>query len=599
MIVATAGHVDHGKTSLVKALTGVDADRLPEEKRRGMTIDLGFAYQGDIGFVDVPGHERFVHNMLAGVSGIDLALLVVAADDGPMPQTHEHLAILRLLGVPRIVVALTKIDRVPPERVAEVQASLATLLPAAPLFLVSSVTGHGVAALSQFLEEAARTLAPRKAKGNFRLSVDRCFIVAGAGLVVTGTAMSGEIKVGDDVRSLIAGTGARVRGIHAHSAPAQCGRAGQRLALNLAGFEGKAPIVRGDWIVAGPAPDPVRRFDARLHGIDPSLKHWSAVHLHLGAADVLGRVAFLDGNGLVQLHLDRPVGTVCGDRFIVRDASARRTLGGGMVIDVFPPARGRGKPERLAWLAAMEIEDHDAALAALLERSPTGVDLARFAANRNLPAAIGWRFAPAHWRALRDKALAALAAWHARFPDMAGLPEDRVLKGARIAPEALVSLVQELASEGVVMREGRSVRLATHQIAVNPDDAVLWKKIEPLLEAGGLRPPTLTDLSTHCSMEVKKLEAALSRLARHGKVVRVSKTRFFLPTALRELEAIALDMNEITAAGFRDRAGIGRNLSIEVLEYFDRIKFTRRAGDAHVIRGRDSHPGGAHGLQIR
>jgi len=596
VIVATAGHVDHGKTSLVKALTGVDADRLPEEKKRGMTIDLGFAYMAGIGFVDVPGHERFVHNMLAGVAGIDLALLVVAADDGPMPQTREHLAILELLGVPRAAVALTKIDRVPPSRVDEVKGSIEellapTVLAGAPLFPVSSVSGKGIAALKGFLERAARDIPDPILNGNFRLSVDRCFSVAGAGLVVTGTAMSGEIAVGAEVRALLAGTGARVRGIHAHNAPAQHGRAGQRLALNLAGLEGKAPIARGDWIVAGALPEPVRRFDARLRAIDAPVKHWTPVHLHLGASDVLARVALLDEQGLVQLILERPVGAVRGDRFIVRDPSARRTLGGGAVIDVFPPARGRAKPGRLAWLKAMALEDDSAALSALLENAPLGVDMARFAANRNLPAASGWRFSPAHWQALREKALANLAAWHARAPDLPGPAEDRLLEGTgmRVAPQALANLTAELIRDDRVVREGRALRLASHRIEVNPLDAALWKRVEPLLEQAALRPPTLTELAIQCSTDVKKLEAALSRLARHGKVVRVSKNRFFLPAAVRKLEEIAQGMDHVTAAAFRDRSGIGRNLAIEVLEFFDRTRFTRRVGDAHVLtrdRGR-------------
>ena len=599
MIVATAGHVDHGKTSLVKALTGVDADRLPEEKKRGMTIDLGFAYVAGIGFVDVPGHERFVHNMLAGVSGIDLALLVVAADDGPMPQTREHLAILQLLGVPRVAVALTKIDRVAPERTAEVSAQISTLLPGAPVFPLSSVRGDGIADLQEFLEAATRTLDPRRVAGNFRLSVDRCFSIAGAGLVVTGTAISGEVAVGAEVRALLAGSGARVRAIHAHNAPAQRGHAGQRLALNLAGLDGKARIKRGDWIVAEGVPEPVRRFDARLRCMEGSIKHWTPVHLHLGAADVLARIALLNENGLVQLIPDQPVGAVRGDRFIVRDQSARRTLGGGVVIDVFPPPRGRAKLARLAWLEAMALDDDEAALAALLESSPAGVDLARFAANRNLPAASGWRFSQAHWHALREKALANLAAWHARAPDMVGPAEDRVLDATRIAREAVLKLAEELISEGLVVREGSGVRLASHRVEVSAPDATLWQRVEPLLRAGGLRPPTLTELAVATRMDGKKIEAALSRLARHGKVVRISKNRFFLPAAVRQLEELAQDMEEITAAAFRDRSGLGRNLAIEVLEFFDRIKFTRRVGDAHVIRGRDSHPGGAHGLQIR
>ncbi|MDX1376875.1 MAG: selenocysteine-specific translation elongation factor, partial [Burkholderiales bacterium] len=348
MIVATAGHVDHGKTSLVRALTGVDTDRLPEEKKRGLTIDLGFAYlplagAATIGFVDVPGHERFVHNMLSGVAGIDFALLVVAADDGPMPQTREHLAILDLLGVSQGAVALSKIDRVSEARVAEVRAALGTLLAptglaGAPIFPLSVVSDTGVGALKAHLEAAARALQPRAREGNFRLAVDRAFTIAGAGLVVTGTVVSGEVAVGDTVRALLAGEAARVRSIHAQNAAAGIGVAGERCALNLAGIDGKSPIERGDWIVAGTLPPAVRRFDARLRVLADeagALAHWTPVHVHLGAADVTGRVAVLEGagiapgaSGLVQLLLERPIGALGGDGFILRDQSSRRTLAG-------------------------------------------------------------------------------------------------------------------------------------------------------------------------------------------------------------------------------------------------------------------------------
>ena len=610
MIVATAGHVDHGKTSLVRALTGVDTDRLPEEKRRGLTIDLGFAYLDSIGFVDVPGHERFVHNMLAGVAGIDFVLFVVAADDGPMPQTREHLAIRDLLGVSRGAVALTKIDRVARERVdavsAEIGALLApTRLAGAPLFPVSTVSNEGVAALLQFLKQAANEVSGRKAGGNFRLAVDRCFTIAGAGLVVTGTAMSGEVAVGDEVRVLLADANTRVRSIHAHNVPAGRGCAGQRLALNLSGLDGNTRIIRGDWIVAGELPPAVSRFDARLKNVSQqALKHWMPVHVHLGAADVLGRVAILEEKeiapgkaALVQLVLEKPIGALRGDGFIVRDQSSRSTLGGGTVIDVFPPARGRAKPERLAHLAAMEIDDDARALEALLAQSPGGVDLARFAANRNLGAMSGWRFSDAHWRALREKALATIAAWHARSPDTVGPPEDRILEGMRLPRETILALAEELAREGAIVREALGVRLPSHRVELSAPDMALWKKTEPALEAAGLRPPPLAELAASLRVDAKKLEAALSRAARQGMVVRVSKNRFFLPAALRRLEEMArAEMQaggSITAAAFRDRSGIGRNLTIEVLEYFDRIRFTRRVGDARVIRGQSPNSGDA------
>ena len=606
MIVATAGHVDHGKTSLVRALTGVDTDRLPEEKRRGMTIDLGFAYAGALGFVDVPGHERFIHNMLAGVGGIDFALLVVAADDGVMPQTREHVAILDLLGVSLGAVAISKIDRVPRERVAEVSAEVSallssTMLAAAPLFPLSAATGDGVDALRAHLQSAARSIGSRRTGGNFRLSVDRCFTIAGAGLVVTGTALSGEVQTGDEVRVLLAAASARVRSIHAHNTPAQRGRAGQRVALNLTGL--KHPVARGDWIAAGNVPVPVTRFDARLRTVGEPIRHWAPVHVHIGAADVLGRVALLDESGLAQLVLERPVGAVRGDRFIVRDPSARRTLGGGSVIDVFPPPRGRAKPERLAWLRAMENDDDASALAALLEASAGGVDLARFSANRNLPAQSGRRFAPRHWTALRDKALADLAAWHRDFPQSGAMPQDRVKAPA----DARAMLIEELAREGRVVREGAGLRLAAHRVELSPADAKLWQKVLPLLERGALRAPSVAELAGELGEDARKLEAALARFAAQGLVVRVSKNRFYLPQAVRRLEELAIDearaSGAITAAAFRDRTQIGRNLAIEVLEFFDRIKFTRRAGDKHVLarptEGRDSHPGGAPGLQIQ
>jgi selenocysteine-specific elongation factor len=626
MIVATAGHVDHGKSLLVRTLTGVDPDRLPEEKSRGMTIDLGFAYlpvagATPIGFVDVPGHERFVHNMLCGVGGIDFALLVVAADDGVMPQTREHLAILDLLGVARGAVALTKIDRVAPARVAEVAAQIrallaGTTLAAAPILPVSAVAGDGVAALRDHLIAAGRALAPRAARGNFRLAVDRRFTVAGAGLVVTGTAVSGSIAVGETARLLLAGLPARVRGIHAQNAKADRGRAGERLALNLAGPDlAIDAIARGDWVVAGEVPPPVGKLDARLRllaGEARPLAHWTPVHVHLGASDVTGRIAVLEGSsiapgasGLVQLVLDRPIGAVRADRFIVRDQSARRTIGGGAVIDVYPPARGRRRPERLAVLAASENDDDGVALAALLDAAPRGLDLARFAANRNLAPAEAARlfesaeartvatgaglvgFLPAHWDALGQAAVEALAAWHLRSPDAVGPAADRVL--SHLPGEVAAALVADLVARGAVVREGMGVRLASHRPSLAPADAALWAKVAPALDAGGLRPPALHEIAAQIGENPKKLESFLVRAHRHGLVVRLSENRFYRPAALRKLGEMAeqlagaSDRRLVAAAAFRDRSGIGRNLAIEVLEYFDRIKFTRRVGDAHQL----------------
>jgi selenocysteine-specific elongation factor len=625
MIIATAGHVDHGKTLLVKALTGIDADRLPEEKQRGMTIDLGFAYlpvEGarTIGFIDVPGHERFVRNMLCGVAGIDFVLLIVAADDGPMPQTLEHVGILDLLGVRHGAVALTKIDRAEPERVAQVTRDIADLLAGtaladAPIFPVSAISGAGIDDLKQHLVAMERAIPPRAQNGNFRLAVDRSFSIVGAGLVVTGTVASGTLAAGDQVRLLLAGQDARVRTIHAQNARAAAGQAGQRCALNLVGDLHADRIARGDWVVTGAVPPPTQKLDARLRvlsGAARALAHWTPVHVHCSAADVTGRVAILEGasllpgeSALVQLVLDRPIGALYGDPIILRDQSAQRTIAGGRVIDVFPPARGRARPDRVAALLAMEAAD-EAALAALLDGAAKGLDLARFAANRNLTAAeaaalharvpmraaggsIG--FSPGHWQSLKTRILDALAAFHRRAPDTAGPAAERILAGTdlRLPREAMSAVVCELAREGAVVKEGAAVRLPAHLPKLTAADAALWRKISPLLDENALRAPSLHEIAAAVSEEPRKIESFLVRAARLGYVVRIATNRFVRPQALRRLGRIAEEVaaagasRQVTAAAFRDRSAIGRNMTIEVLEYFDRVKFTRRVGDAHEL----------------
>ena len=376
MIVATAGHVDHGKTALVRALTGVDTDRLPEEKKRGLTIDLGFAYHplGDghvLGFVDVPGHERFVRNMLAGVGAIDLALVVVAADDGVMPQTREHTAILDLLGVTECIAVVSKVDKVEAARAGEVSVEIDALLSTtgmrgAEIHRVCALSGAGMDALAGALRERALSLAARAANGRFRLCVDRAFMLKGAGLVVTGTVHAGVASTGDRLVVTPSGHDARIRGIHAQDRPAESARAGERCALNLSGrgIESGA-VARGDWIVDRALHAPSDRIDVRLRvlpGQAPALRHCTPVHAHLAAAHSMARVAVLGtgsiapgDSGRVQVVLDHPLHALAGDRVVIRDQSATRTMGGGTIIDPFSPKRGRARPARLAWLDAIEV----------------------------------------------------------------------------------------------------------------------------------------------------------------------------------------------------------------------------------------------------
>ena len=630
MIVVTAGHIDHGKTLLVKALTGVDADRLPEEKQRGLTIDLGFAYLPlidgpTIGFVDVPGHERFVRNMLAGVSGIDLALLIVAADDGPMPQTEEHLAILDLLDIRRGVIAITKIDRVDKQRVAEVidavkALTAATTLADADVFPVSALSNAGVPELRVFLERAAQKNPVRSVEGGFRLAVDRSFHLKGAGLVVTGTVFAGETHPGDRLAITPGGHEVRVRTIHAQNHESDVGGAGQRCALNLTGRGiGRDNVARGIWL-ASPALDaPTRRIDAMLKVLaseDRSLKHWTPVHIHVGSAALTGRVALLDnrsiapgGSGLVQLVLDSHTGAVFGDRFVIRDQSAWRTIGGGRVIDPFAPGRGRRTPERLRLLEAMDQKIPAKALQAMCEAAPGGVDLGRFAVGRNLApekvasaagnanlvvaktSGAGTALTSESWDHLRSQIIDSIVQHHASAVDSAGVALEglRKLAAPEIRKPLFDAAVADLVTSGKLIREAGVLRQAGHQAALPEKDAALWNKISPLLDSEDTRPPSVPDLATDLSMDARALERFLTKLGRQGLVVQVSRNRFMTPAKIRRLaetaERLAADSSNerFTARMFRDASALGRNLTIEVLEFFDRSGFTRRIDDERTV----------------
>ena len=630
MIIATAGHVDHGKTLLIKALTGVDTDRLPEEKERGLTIDLGFAYHdlgdGDIlGFVDVPGHERFIRNMLAGVAGIDFALLIVAADDGPMPQTLEHLAILNYLGIRHGAVALSKTDRADANRLSEVENQITallagTLLAAAPVFRVSAISGDGVDALRSYLETTARSMAARAPGGHFRLAVDRSFTVTGAGLIATGTVFSGQVQVGDHLVVSPSGLEVRVRGIHAQNQPSDSGRAGQRCALNIVGQDiRKSQIHRGDWLLAPAAHAPTDRLDARIQiaaGEAKALRHWTPAHLHLGADDVNCRIAVLEGgsiapgaSGLVQLVLDSAIGALRGDRLILRDQSARRTMAGGEVIDPFSPKRGRAKPERLAHLAGMALPSAAQALAALLTSHAAGVDLRPFAVAWNLSAAEAgalyagadlehltsasgdWGLAPDHWRRLTASILGIVDDCHAATPQLLGPGEDEIARRLprRYALAVVRAALRALLADHELARQGPIFHRPGHQAQPTPDDLDLWGRAEPLLLAGGRRPPRVRELAEAMEVELAALEAFLGRATQFGWLFKVAANRYYPPSAAKELaelvEQLAATSEDglITASAYKDVSGIGRNVAINVLEFFNKIGFTQRLGDKHRV----------------
>ncbi|WP_374428519.1 selenocysteine-specific translation elongation factor [Ideonella dechloratans] len=639
MIIGTAGHIDHGKTTLVRALTGVDTDRLKEEKARGISIELGYAYaplaSGEVlGFIDVPGHEKFVHTMAAGAVGVDHALLVVAADDGVMPQTREHLAILGLLGVREGTVALTKVDRSDTTRVAEVRAELAALLAgtplaAAPVFETSATADGdpGVAALRAHLWALAEHHAQRRQDGLFRLAVDRVFTLAGQGTVVTGTVFGGQLAVGDTVAHSASGQKVRVRSIHAQNRAADRGVAGQRCALNLAGIEREA-IARGDWIADPRALQASNRMDVRLQLLPdaPALAQWAPVHVHVGTSHQTAHVALLDDAALapgrearVQLVLAQPVFVLPGDRFILRNAQASRTIGGGAVIDPFAPERKRRSPERLAYLDALEAALAGGPLGDLVAQSPTGLLRSRLALLMGRPpeglalAEAGLVQLPsgpedalllteAVWQRWREQVLAALARFHERTPDEPGVNAARLrrmaLPGqAQPQHDALWrALLEALLRDGAIASSGAWLHLPGHEVRLSEGERALAERLLPWVEEGGFDPPWVRDLAGRAGVAEEVVRQLLRTLARQGQLFQVVKDLFYAASQVQLLSGLLALLAARSLGGlvearvFRDHTGLGRKRAIQVLEFFDRVGYTRRVQDAHVLRAEAGWP---------
>ena len=625
MIIGTAGHIDHGKTTLVRALTGVDTDRLPEEKRRGISIELGYAYLHapdgvSLGFVDVPGHERLLHTMLAGATGIDHALLVVAADDGVMPQTREHFAVVALLGVREATVTITKIDRIDEavreSRLAEVRAGISALLAptplaGAPMLAVSATTGEGIDALRERLLEVARQEHSREEGLAFRLAVDRSFSLSGVGTVVTGTIFSGTVRIGDELRIAPGSRTVRVRGIHAQNQQAESAHAGQRCALALAGV-GKDEVHRGEWVCTPSAALASARIDVLLT-LWPdearSLRSGATVHAHLGASDVMASVALLDRDALApgetalaQLVLREPAGAWHGDRGVLRDASATRTVAGVRVLDPFAPVRYRRTPERLRTLAAWAIDERAARVAALLHNAPLGIDTAQAARALSLadeealplPAdavRIGHTaIARSHLGVLEEQIAERLADFHRTAPDEVG-PDARRLKrlaGPRTDDALWRHALDELVAHGTLVRSGTWLHLPDHAARLNEAEQKLAQKLLPRLADGGFDPPWVRDLAKDCAASEAMVRQTLASLARRGETFQVVKDLYYPLATVERLAAIARDCLDgpagLEAASFRDATGLGRKRAIQLLEFFDRVGYTRRVKDTHLLR---------------
>lgn len=606
MIIATAGHVDHGKTTLLQAITGVNADRLPEEKKRGMTIDLGYAYwpQPDgrvLGFIDVPGHEKFLSNMLAGVGGIDHALLVVACDDGVMAQTREHLTILHLTGNPQLTVALTKADRVDESRIDEVRQQLQAILQEygfanAPIFVTVATEGRGIDELRAHLQQLSSREQTRDHR--FRLAIDRAFTVKGAGLVVTGTALSGEVKVGDSLWLTGVNNPMRVRGLHAQNQPSEQAHAGQRIALNIAGDAEKEQLNRGDWLLSDAPTEPSERVIVSLQTHTP-LTQWQPLHIHHAASHVTGRVSLLE-NDLAELVFDTPLCLADNDRLVLRDISARTTLAGARVVTLNPPRRGKRKAEYLQWLTALALTENDsAALAVHLERG--AVNLADFAWARQLSDDGLHRLSQqpdfiqagnnllnatvaARWQ---RKVLTTLATYHEQHQDEPGPGRERLRRMALpMEDDALVLLlIEKMRESGVIQSHHGWLHLPDHKAGFTPAQDAIWQKAAPLF---GDEPWWVRDLAQKTGTDEQLMRQVLRHSAQQGLITAIVKDRYYrndrivtFANLIRELDQ---EKGSTCAADFRDRLNVGRKLAIQILEYFNRIGFTRRRGNDHLLR---------------
>lgn len=639
MIVGTAGHIDHGKTSLVRSLTGIDTDRLQEEKTRGISIELGYAYvpvaaardgghvdagpDDVLGFVDVPGHERFVHTMVAGASGIDFALLVVAADDGPMPQTREHLAILALLGITRGAVALTKVDRTDADQRANAHQQLQSLLAgstlqAAPVFEVVATDPDdaGIQALRKHLHAEAAAADTRRqdasAHALVRMSVDRAFSLPGHGTMAAGMLQGGRISSGDMLQVLPQGMPVRVRSLHAQNRDAQTAQAGQRTALNLAGIDRDA-IRRGDWIAADGALAVSQRVDARLRLLQDTplqLRNWLPLHVHWGSSSQVAHLVLLEPDHadrrdcLVQLVFDNPVCIPCGSRFIARDAQAAHTVGGGVMLDPDAPERRRRSASRLAWLTALEQLHADGALEPVLLAAPTGIArtvLARHAGRQpdalSLPEnvlSIGtrggdWIIHRQHWTRLQAQVLQSLDDLHQRQPDAPGFDSGRLRRACApvLDPQLWLALLDSLLADGRVQRNGHWLHLPGREPRLDDDERQRLDMLSASLHAGAFDPPWVRDLGKQHGIDEQDVRQLLRKGAAMGELFQVVQDLFYTRARVEELMAVfaAVARNGIVlAADFRDAVGLGRKRSIQILEFFNRIGFTRRSGDQHRLR---------------
>ena len=628
-IIGTAGHIDHGKTSLIKALTGTDTDRLKEEKERGISIDLGFAHLDlpdgtSAGVVDVPGHERFIKNMLAGAHGIDLVLFTVAADDGVMPQTEEHLDIVHLLGIKMAIFVITKAD-LAPTRIADVEEeidilTLGTVLENSPKIAVSSVTGQGLNELKQLIVTTLKSTDHSAPSGYFRLPVDRAFVLQGHGVVVTGTSLSGEIKVGEQVRCLPGDNLFRVRSLQVHGQSVERAGWGQRVAINLTGPE-RASIERGQVICHEKLTFISQRFDAFLEvrpAATKGIKNHQRLRIHMGAAERLGKIVLLGDKTKAepkesvycQVTLDEPLLVLRGDRFVARDETAQRTLGGGAVIHPWSKRHKRGETNLIDRLKALHTGDFEQVMETFLNDSgdfALAIDaiyqflnLREEEARQKVDALKSLRALNAEgekvyttevkWSRVKERLLKTLKEFHAAHPLVPGMDmeELRGKLGYKLSPKIFRVVVDLVSKEKLIAKEENLLRLASHQVQLGGQEKVLMEKIKKILGEQPLAPPDLKEIEKQAGVPRNRLSEVIRLLERDGSVVRITTEMYFLASSMAHLRSTLVqylhEKGEMNAAAFRDLIGSSRKYTIPLLEYFDRVGLTIRIGDIRKLK---------------
>jgi selenocysteine-specific elongation factor len=630
VILGTAGHIDHGKTALVKALTGVDTDRLKEEKERGITIELGFTFLDlpsgiRLGIIDVPGHEKFVKHMVAGVWGIDLVALIIAADEGVMPQTKEHLDICKLLKVKRGLIVLTKIDLVEPELLELVREEVIdivkdTFLKGAPILAISSMTGEGIPQLISTLDHLSKEIEERSSDGLFRLPIDRVFIMKGFGTVVTGTMVSGKLSLGETVEILPSGLEAKVRNLQVYNRPVEKAVAGQRAAVNLQGIETSA-IERGDVLVHPKTVTPTRLVDVYLEYLPIAprpLKHRTQQRFHMGTNSTTASIFLLDReelvpgqDGFAQLRLERPVVTLPQDRFVIRGSGAVQTLGGGVVLDTHPVKHRRFSPPVIKDLILLKDGSSEQAIGQQIVRSEmAGISfgdlLSRVAMPPNeiqtiLREMIEKRdillvdpeklkvIEMGQYRRLKEITLNQLREFHQRFPMRTGLAKEelRTKLPMEVDVKLFQILINELIQSKEVVLERDKLWLTGHQIS-SVDEKGLVKRVEEAILRGRLQPPSPKELTEEWSEEDEAILPVFEHLVHEGALVKIKSGMYFHRIHFENLKGELINYlkshKEISTSQFKELTGASRKYAIPLIEYFDQIKLTLRVGEKRVLR---------------